>query len=264
VRFNRRDETPPVAEVELVLSDSGHSDIFDRLIEDIIEKANEPADEKLGVARFLSRLAEWQQILMRLPSEALSNEQQQGLWGELWVLQQIITPPQNLYDAITAWQGPTGSDQDFQLPGLAIEVKTSTANTLERISIASERQLHVPNGIDLVLVAILLDRRPGHGKTLPGLVNEIRTQATDTGGTSRLNASLRLCGYDDAHDHQYKSVGYTVLKVQQFVVTPGFPRIVPDALESGVSDVRYSISQPACLPFSIGDHELTELIEGTK
>ena len=53
-------------EIELILRDPQHSDIFDLLVTDLVEAAEEPEDERTGLTRFLARLTDWQQLLRRL------------------------------------------------------------------------------------------------------------------------------------------------------------------------------------------------------
>ena len=76
VRMTPRNIDGEQTEVELVLTDSQHVDIFDLLIRDLAEAAEEPQDERAGLTRFLSRLSDWQQLLRRLAPHGLSREAQ--------------------------------------------------------------------------------------------------------------------------------------------------------------------------------------------
>ena len=49
-----------------------------------------------------------------------------------------------------------GTDQDFQLGDTCVEVKTSTAASLDRLSISGERQLEVPDNVVLILLGLSL------------------------------------------------------------------------------------------------------------
>lgn len=89
-------------EVELVLTDSQHSGIFDLLIRDLVEAAEEPQSERIGLTQFLSRLSNWQQLFRRLTPRGLSPEEQQGLWGELWVLREVAAPVMTMPEAVRA------------------------------------------------------------------------------------------------------------------------------------------------------------------
>lgn len=260
VRMRDRDTDPPSAEVELILTDEQHRDIFDLLIEDLVGAAEQPEDERAGVGRYLARLSDWQRLFMRLDPGTLSREDQQGLWGELWILREVVVPAVGFDAAARAWRGPLGADQDIQLPGAALEVKTSTAHVLERIIIASERQLDVPPGVALALVALSLDARPGHGETLPEMVRAIRSVAVDAGCRQLIDERLVLFGYKQEDADSYSDIGYTVRSRPQFRVRNTFPRVVSADLRPGVSDVRYSIAATACSRFEISEGELADLL----
>ncbi len=260
VRMYDRETAPLTAEVELVLTDQQHQDIFDLLIEDLVGAAEQPEDERAGVGRFLARLTDWQRLLMRLAPGVMSRENQQGLWGELWTLREVVGPAVGFAAAVRAWRGPFGADQDLQLPGAALEVKTSTAHAFERLVIASERQLDVAPDIALALIALSLDARPDHGETLPEMVHAVRSIATDAGCLQLLEERLALFGYRHEDADSYTDIGYTVRSRLQFRVQDDFPTVVSGDLRPGVSEVEYSVAVSACAPFKISEAELSELL----
>ena len=251
-------------EIELILTDAQHSDIFDLLIRDLVEAAEEPQSERSGLSRFLSRLSDWQQLLRRLAPRGLAPEAQQGLWGELWVLREVVAPAMGMAEAVQAWRGPLGSDQDFQMGTTNVEVKTSTRHGPDLIAISSERQLEVPDGVALILVVMSLDSRVGYGETLPKIVKNSRTAASGAGCLGLLDDRLSLLGYGAEDESLYSEVGYSVRSFHPFLVRDGFPMIVSSDLQPGVAGVRYSISIHSCGPYKIALEEpsklLTELI----
>ena len=260
VRIHDRATDPPTAEVELVLTDQQHRDIFDLLIDDLVAAAEQPEDERTGVRRFLARLSAWQRLLMRLAPGVMSRENQQGLWGELWVLREVVGPAIGFSAGVRAWRGPFGADQDFQLEGAALEVKTSTAHAFGQMVVASERQLDVMPGISLAVIALALDARPDHGETLADMVRESRSIAADAGCLHPLEERLLLFGYKDADADSYSDVGYTVRSRLQLSIQDDFPRVVSGDLRPGVSEVRYSVAVAACTSFKIGEGELSDLL----
>ena len=261
VRIALRDSDTSEAEVALVLTDTEEQDIFDLLIRDLVEAAEHPVNEAEGLRNFLVRLSDWQQLLWRLGPQGLSREGQQGLWGELWVLREVVAPVTGLCEAIQGWRGAMGADQDFQLGHLCLEVKTSNASTLDRLEISSERQLEVPADVGLLLVALSLDARPDHGETLPDIVQALRSEASELGCLPILDARLELLGYRHEHAASYEDVGYEVRSFTPFRVEEGFPRIVSEDLRAGVGDVRYSISTAASAQFRVDKQEPDQLIK---
>lgn len=260
VRIRERESDPPAAEVELVLTDAQHRDIFDLLIEDLVATAEQPEDERTGVSSFLGRLADWQRLLMRLAPGTLNLEHQQGLWGELWTLREVVGPAVGFSSAARGWRGPLGADQDIQLPRAALEVKTSTAHSFERVLIASERQLDAAPDMALALVALSLDARPDHGETLAEMVRSIRALAAGAGCRPLIDERLLNSGYKLEDSDSYADLGYTVRSRQRFRIRNGFPRIIPGDLRRGVGGVRYSFAVTACTQFEIGEGDLAELL----
>lgn len=247
-------------DLELVLTDAQHRDIFDLLVRDLVEAAEQPEDEALGVTRLLARLSDWQQLLRRLSPQGLSDEAQLGIWGELWVLREVLAPVIGIGDAISSWRGPMGADQDFQMGAVCMEVKTSAAHGLDRIPVASERQLEVPEDVVLVLVGLSLDARIGHGETLGDMIRVVRSAAAEAGHLSMLDDRLDSSGCGVEDPHLYGETGYSVRSLLPFLVGPGFPRLVSTDLPVGVSDVRYRVSLASCRPHMMSEQSLNELL----
>ena len=263
LRLSHRGDPGAETDFELMLTDAQHRDIFDLLVRDLVEAAEQPEDEGVGVALLMARLSNWQQLLRRLSPRGLSPEARLGIWGELWVMREVLAPAIGIADAISAWRGPMGADQDFQMGAVCMEVKTSAAHSLDRIPVASERQLEVPEDVALVLVGLSVDARIGHGETLGDMIRVVRSAAAGAGCLSMLDDRLEGggcggCGGEDAHLDD--DMGYSVRALAPFLVGPGFPRLVSADLAVGVSDVRYSISLASCRPHMMGAEDLEELL----
>ncbi len=263
VRIERQSDQSGEAEVEVILTDAQHQDIFDLLVRDLIEATEQPQNERAGISRMLSRLSDWQQLLQRLSARGLSSEQQRGLWGELWFLKTVIAPVLGLSEAIRSWTGPMGTDQDFQLGTVCIEVKTSTAHILDRVPISSERQLETPDDVALVLVGLSLDARLEHGTTLSSLVRKIREDADGIGCSALLDSRLEQYGYHVADASLYEVNGYSVRSFEPFRVGPEFPKLTSCNLPTGLNDIRYRVSLASCQAHRMKRDNLVELLRST-
>ena len=250
------------AEVVLGLTDSEHRDIFDLLVRDLVGAAEQPHDEREGLVRFLARLSDWQQLLRRLGPRGLTREAQQGLWGELWTLREVVAPVAGMSGAVDGWRGPMGTDQDFELGTTCVEVKTSTAATLDRLAISGERQLEVPDDVVLILLGLSLDGRVRHGETLTEMIESVRNGASESGCLHLVDLRLDLCGYERDDADLYSEIGYTVRSLHPFRVEEGFPRIVSGDLRTGISDVRYLVSTASCGAFQMTEQQPERLLEG--
>lgn len=245
--------------VEIALTDPRYSDVFDALVIDVASAAADdlavPAVEKV-----LGRLRRWQRFL-EAHLEGLGPEGQRGLFAELWFLRNLLLDVVGENVAVGSWTGPAAANQDFQLRGVAVEIKSSIAKQLQSIRITNERQLD-GTGIDhLFLFHLSLDARHDSGETLPALVDSLKKQlAGNSPALDRFHESLLQCGYLDEHAPRYQNPGYTPRDWDVFAVTDTFPRVVEDDLPAGVGDIHYSISIAECRRHSVAFDVLKEAL----
>lgn len=242
--------------IQITLKERCYQDIFSLLSEDIISSSFGMSTEKAMIKKLFLRLRMWQTFLDRHGAEGLSVSAQIGLYGELCFLRDYLLPVVDTGKAASAWTGPARKQQDFQISGIAIEVKAGTGKQHQIIHIASEQQLD-EKGLDgLFLCHISLREIHDGGQTLPELIAAIRKELSeDPESLEHFNDLLFIAGYLDEHREKYDDVGYSIRNEQIFHVKENFPRITEKDLMDGVGDVRYSISLSSCTPFIISDEE---------
>lgn len=228
------------------------NDIFTSLAEDIARAVGSQTSENEAAHVFKSRLLQWQLLLQKTGTTGLTAEQQQGLYGELWCLREIVLPTLSVFPAVTAWTGPEATDRDFQFVGAtALEVKTTRSSGTQILSISSERQLDDTGINSLYLLHLPLEKMQNAGETLPQIVAVLR----NTFGSSPLalvlfEDKLLNAGYLATQAALYQNAGYTLHGVHLYQVQEGFPRITPLQLLPGVGRVRYEIDAVACQSYS--------------
>lgn len=254
-------DDPIYVTLQLVLTKPSYRDIFTTLIQDIVDHLAPLADERNAVAEFIIRLRRWQAFLEKHNPEGLSPAAQQGLYGELKFLQQIVIPQLGSRRGVQCWTGPRGTQQDFQFEHCAVEVKTTVAKQHQKLAIASERQLDDTATGTLILLHLSLDARQGRGESLPDIVTNLRSLVeNDPLAREELETRLFEVGYLDIHTPRYEQIGYTEREVNYFKVEGDFPRIIETDLRNGVGDVRYTISVAECKRFSLPESEVIFLI----
>jgi len=247
--------------LQLILKNSRYNDIFITLVQDIMDHLAPLANEREAVAEFITRLRRWQAFLEKHNPEGLSQEEQQGLYGELWFLHQIVIPQLGSRKGIQCWTGPRGTQQDFQFQSCAVEVKTTVAKQHQKLAISSERQLDDTGTGTLILLHLSLDARQGRGESLPNIVNSLRILVeNDPIAKEELEILLFEIGYLDIYTPRYNQICYTQREVNYFNIEGDFPRIVEADLPNGVGDVRYTISVAECKRFSIAELDVISLI----
>ncbi len=256
----RGDDKPSII---IVLQDEDFKGVFTVLLEDLVHRLDKAASDKECVAIMVNRLATWKSFMKGYRSKGLTPEEQRGLFGELYFLENILIPHYGSR-LVEAWVGPEKANQDFQYNGCAIEVKTSIQKRPQQISISNERQLDNGAFRHLFLWHISLDENQTAGQTLAEKVRKVR----DLLGQSipmqiQLSDKLNSFGYNETQALMY-SKKYAVRSSEFFLVGKGFPRILESNLMEGVGNIRYSISLDVCGQFTIEEDRFHELLCGRK
>jgi hypothetical protein len=254
-------EPGPRGKVRIVLSavDITYHDVFQVLGKDVLSHVATARSTAQSVEAFITRLYHWQAFFRLHANSGLSKAEQQGLFGELATLKYDLASRIGISRAVAAWSGPTGSNQDFELNGIAVETKTSSANSHPKVYISNSRQLSLAGIKSLYLAFWLLDVRQGASGTLPELIEELREMASQDFATKQLLSDrLITAGYLDIHVDKYETTAYAIRDRLIFRVENGFPKVDDATLAAGIGDLRYSIELTACLPFKISDKDFYE------
>ena len=245
----------------VLLTDPAFSDIFTRLVDDILQRLAETRDDSEAVVEMTNRLKIWQWFMERAGTEGLSQEAQRGLYGELLFLRDYLLKHLPPLSAVQAWVGPSGGNQDFQWARRACEAKTTVAKQHQKLWIANELQLDT-RAVDVLWIYHLsLDVRRESGETLPDAIASIETAiAHHALARERFTAILLESGYHPIQARKYDTTGYSVRNTTFFHVGDGFPRITEDQLPNGVGDVRYSVSVAECQHFVVLASEVERMI----
>ncbi len=191
----------------------------------------------------------WSRFFDRYSEEGLSQERQRGLFGELCLLEKLIEFGLPVLESVTSWKGCLGEDHDFMRQNRAIEVKTTITKEERKISVSSDRQLDDSNLGALFLYVLSIQQVEGSGRTLPELVDSLRSCLEwDANASFVYESGLISAGYLD-YDAQYYSSSYLVRKNEAFLIGNGFPRII--TLPPGVGNLEYTVAISACYPFLV-------------
>lgn len=218
--------------------------VFAELCRDIIDCTRTGVDDLRASGVILSRIDRWRSLLQAEPS-GLSRSIIRGLIGELLFLETELLPTIGPDEAVLAWTGPLGTDQDFRLPsGLKIEVKTVDRDA-DRVRINGLSQLD--GGADPVLLAIVRVEDTGHDAagalTAPRLIARIREQLSGApGAREAFEALLRMLGWTDSNAGPDVVVRLT--RIDHHPVTAQFPRLTPSSVPTGVTEASYTITIP--------------------
>lgn len=234
----------------IVISQSKDYDsgIFEIVANDITAQI-----EKLGASKKVLRclsdtLSKWKKFFSLNSEVVLSEQMQQGLYGELLVLKKLIYSFGQ--GAISYWSGADKETHDFYVNGSAIEVKTSALKSSEKIKISSEHQLN-PNDVDgeLYLYVNMIRSSRTDGETLPTIIESISRMLSES-NKDLFYEKLFQYGYAPAFEDKY-FWGFHLRPCRTYQIEKSFPNIVPDILDIGISEVTYSLDLNACSEYAI-------------
>jgi hypothetical protein len=239
-----------------------YRDLFKRFCADIIDSWTAQIDSVFCVNALLETLARWKRFFQRIPNTSLTREDYIGLFGEISFIEDWITQCYSAETIVNAWQGPLGSNQDFQSGSIAIEVKTITSNNSEVIRISNVRQLDSIGLEALFLVRYAFDFRNGHGRRLLELIASVRKslEGSCPKALSVFNDRLFEAGFLDSTPNEFDGWGFSLRHYDVFHVVDGFPRLLEDNLQKGISDVSYSINLSAAQKYLICKQKMMDHI----
>ncbi|SCL53604.1 Putative PD-(D/E)XK family member [Micromonospora citrea] len=251
------------AELRVVLTADDRREVFNPLIVDVALAAQATEGPGQALTAAIERFEHWRRLLQSLRDTGLGMDARRGLFGELVVLRDHLLPALSPAEAISAWRGPTGANQDFQLPGSAIEVKTGAGRNPGSIVIASERQLDETGTDHLILAHLSVDeRRGGSGESLNEVVGSLKDVMPKGQAQADFGDLLVRVGYLSEHRHMYEDVRYTVRRTDFWQVTGDFPRIVEVDLRPGVGDCRYRISTAGLDQYGVSAEWVANIVKG--
>lgn len=250
------------SELRVVLTDRSVREVFNPLASDIASTTQAAASPVHAVLAAVSRFEHWRHMLDKLAETGLTPEARRGLFGELTVLRDHLLPVLPPVDAVRAWTGPAAANQDFQLPGAAIEVKTSSGKEPQQLVISNERELDTKGTTTLILAHMSLDeRRGGTGENLNAAVDSTREHVNDTVAKALLDDLLVRAGYLTHQRAIYDEPRYTIRRQRFWHVTGDFPRITEGDLRPGVGDCRYHLSTAGLDQYQMTAEEVAAAIK---
>ena len=195
-----------------------------------------------------------------MKGQGLTPSEQQGLYGELHFIQKFIVH-QDAVAALNSWVGTDREVRDFQYNDWAIEVKTTTGNNHQIVSISSERQLDETLLENLFLFHLSVEAAKKNGESLNAKVNSIRETLQDNvSALNVFNNKLLEVGYFEKHTHLYEEKCYQIRNENYYKVYGDFPRIKEKEIRNGVGDVKYSIILSQCNEYLIPENTVFDKI----
>ena len=220
--------------------------------------------EREAIERFVVRTWRWHRLLKGGGDGRLSEEEQKGLMGEIWLLNRHLVAAVEAGEAVCAWKGPLGWAQDFELGGVSIEAKTIAPGS-STVRVSSAKQLDSDERSRLFLYVVEASRATrecASAMTISVLASETckLLAAMDMYARQVFEERLHAAGFDWNDD--YSDSSWVMGEERIFEVGGEFPRITSGMVPSGVERVKYVIALSSCERFCVTSKDLALAVCG--
>lgn len=158
----------------------------------------------------------------------LSDQEEVGLFGELWVLDRLIDGLGEA-TAVGAWRGAVSEEHDFGLPDDDVEVKTTMSET-RRHWVGTATQLEPTVGRPLWVLSLQVTTAGVGGLSLPELIASLRLRIVDGTVRAVLEDRLGLVRWRDDQAALYGRRFRLRTDPATFRVDDDFPAVTPAKL----------------------------------
>ncbi|MFC7686254.1 PD-(D/E)XK motif protein [Ureibacillus sp. GCM10028918] len=226
-------------------------EIFEKLLQSLVDHILFIEDQSLFTVIY-GVLDRWHNFFRYRSNKRLSLEEQMGLFGELYYinnwLEKFADDPPLIIDS---WKGPTRHRIDFVKNNIGIEIKTVSPKIQHGIRISNETQLELSNVIQKIYLYVLkIEDTQSDGLSIQDLINSIREKLIKRSQTSlvRFNDLLfELYILDDV----YNDICFYIHNAETYEVKENFPKITSSELPVGVSNVSYIIDLSHCIDYKV-------------
>lgn len=244
-------QTSKAYRLTLVLNESSDWDIFYILCNDLLQSTSETKNEKTMLLIIYNRLQRWQKLFRKFGKKLLSEQEQQGLIGELYFLKKYLLSAFSSSEALSFWKGPFGEQQDFGIGDSTIEVKSKQGTSAPYIQISSIDQLecNVKNCFLYVVTLNIAPNNINEAFSLNTIIEKIKLLLLDSNDLDVFENLLSEVGYIDLPEYNDKQ--YLISNESVYEIKNDFPRLRTSNMPNGVASVKYKIELNECKPFEI-------------
>lgn len=217
-------------------------EIYAVLSEDLFNYISKSISEKEILSTLIYRFGGWRDLFSNSGTNILSIDKLTGLFGELYMLKNLVLALKNKRDIINSWLGPERGIRDFEVNNWAVEVKTSRTNNPQKIKINSERQLDASLIEYLFLFHLSVEIQNSTEYSINDLIIEIKDLLIDNSvSLIRFEAKLLNAGYYKNHQEKYANYTFKIRDEKFYRVINDFPRIEEKDIPDGTGEINYAI-----------------------
>jgi hypothetical protein len=230
--------------LQIKLKDPDFIDLFNDLILSIYSKISLISDPKKASNEFITTFYKWSLFFEDSIRKKLGEEQIQGLFGELFVLNKFLdkSNPSTINSQLNSWKGLYDAANDFEFDLKNVEVKTKKESNLY-VKISSEYQLEkeLDKSLELLVVSVKIDLI--NGKSLHDMIVEIlKNVRKNLGDLTILFQALNQKGLNIENLKEYNNHRFIVIKTVTFDAgNDKFPKLSISNISNEISNLKYQL-----------------------
>ena len=226
------------------LIDDNFKDLFNDLIISIYQRIRFIEIEIDAAQKFIKTYYKWGEFFNNSISKKLSKEEIQGLFGELFVLGELIkeSKAQLVNEILQSWQGPYDRTHDFIQDTKDTEVKTLEIPKID-VRISSEYQLDSVPGKGLFLHIVSVEMNSENSISIRQLANVLKELISDRlGDTSILLKALGKKNLTATNILEYDNYRFETKTLDIYdCLAEGFPRLINSNIPPEVNSLKYNL-----------------------
>ena len=240
--------------IVIKLNDVDFLDLFNDLILSLYEKIKNINEAKKSSEELINSFYKWADFFEDKLNTKLSIEEIKGLFGELFVLNELLEDSNSIgiNSILESWKGPYDTTNDFVFDTKNIEVKTKEESKYH-VKISSEYQLEkeFDKGLELLIVSVKIDLI--NGESIHDLLNKIvKYLRINSGDASILYKALNQKGLTLESVKQYNNHKFIVVKSDLYDCNlDDFPKLSVSNIPEEITGLRYRLRVNVLSPFLI-------------
>ncbi|MCD5991364.1 PD-(D/E)XK motif protein [Pseudomonas sp. CDFA 553] len=242
--------------IDLMCQDRTLDLVFAELAEEILRRLQEGHPP---VSAVVDSIEEFRQLLREGVPTLIPDQKIMGLVGELEVMRLLAS-----YNcrAVDTWVGPFQLRHDFRQGIYALEVKVSGRSDAKRVCIHGIDQLCAPDGGELHLIHLLLERSENAPLSIANIFERLLQVGVDK---EALIKGLIANDCLDPYSPEWNRLSFTRENLKVYAVIQGFPRIVESSFSSknslvGLSALEYQVDLDHAKSFEVSNESFDALL----
>lgn len=224
------------------LENDNFSNLFYTFCSDIVNSLSSLNDEEKELNYLKKRFNNWKKMFQNISIKELSEEKEQGLYGELYFLYKYMIPKYGSDVAVTSWVGPHKFNKDFSIDETWYELKTSSVNATT-VEIRSINQLD-SDKIGYLSVVKVEKMSPEYKGLLSSVFDLIQAIMNEITSISVQDDFLnKLIDSGIGPENNFGSRRYDIKNIILYKVSNDFPRLTKNTISfNEIENVTYTIS----------------------